>query len=269
MSTNLGRVLGAEGEGSPPARLRSGALVRAVDKATTPWTVTVEVDEVEFPGVMMQGWYDPQAGDRVQVLQQGRELYVLGTAAPGRVAAVAVAEPPPPPPPPPTEPTRKTVSVKASGSSSWDTRYTRWREDGVYQGGGWSQRGFWYYGSGIAVAKGSGTIVAASIFVRRLNTSHGVAGSQKGNVRLGTHSHGAQPGTGGGAHSNVARIGGLARGEGATFPLTSAQVSALNAGAVGVGLEPGALGYSSVDYIIAAPRSAGDWSGALTLTVET
>lgn len=267
MSNALGRLLGGEGEATPGASVRPG-LVRAVDKTVTPWTIEVEVGGAAHPDVVSLGWYDPQVGDTVMVLQQGTGLLCLGTAAPGKVSAAAAPAPPPPPPAPAPPPSRRTVTVKAVGSSSWDARYSRWRTDGVYQGGGWVQRGFWYYGGGIAAAKGSGTIVAASIYIARSSAPHGVAGDQEANVRLGVHGHAAEPGTGGSAHSNIVRVGGLARGKAKTFALSSGHLALLNAGSPGLGLEPGALGYQSADYLIAVPRSAGDTSGALTLTIQ-
>lgn len=259
-------------EALPQLQMRTG-VVRAVDKATTPHTVTLDIAGLSLTGVTYLAGWDPEAGATVKVLVQGPDILVLGPLAPARmvVAAHDHATPPTnpaPPPAPDAAPTapvsRRTVSVVADASDSWQPEFSRWRVDGVYQGGGSGQRGYWYYGSKIATAKGSGTIVAATVFVKRAS-SGGVNGLA--NIRLGTHTAASRPGSSV-AHSNVAKVGALAKGKGGTFALTAAQVAALNAGAAGVGLEPGALGYTSADYFIGQPRSSGDWSGVLSLTIE-
>lgn len=157
------------------------------------------------------------------------------------------------------------MAVEAVSSATWATQYgSDWRYDAVIAGGPTSQRGFWFYGGGIAAAKGAGTIVAATVFVKR--ASGGVDGLA--NVNVGTHGFASQPGSGAASLANEAVVGGLRKGQGGTFALTAAQVAALNAGAVGVGLEPGSTSYTSADYLIAEPRTAGSWSGVLQLTVE-
>lgn len=272
-ASRLARAIAPPAESPPGLELRQG-IVRAISKASSPYVVTVDLSGVSHAGICYLAWWEPEVGAVVQVLKQGPSLFVLGPVAPANVVVpahdhAATIDPAPAPPPPPAEPTPtpapRTATVTANASRSWQPPYG-WRSgDDLYQGGGSAQRGFWFYGSKIADAKGAGSIVAATIFVKRLD-NHGVNGSA--NVRLGTHGHTAEPTDGSGALSNVAKVGTLGRGKGATFNLTAGQIAALNAGAAGVGLEPGALGYTSVDYLIAAGRSDGDWSGVLTLTVQ-
>lgn len=271
MTSRLVQVL-ANPEAGPPLQLRT-ALVRAVDTGSTPHTADIDLGGVTVSGVTFLAGHDLEAGAVVKVLQQGPELLILGPLAPARMV---VAEhnhttppvnpaPPAAPPAAPTAPPSVTVlSVTATDSGTWQPSYSSWREDQVGQSGD-GRRGFWFYGGGIAAAKGSGTIAAATVFIKR-KSSGGVNGGA--NVRLGTHSLTAQPGGSPGSLSNVATVGTLAPGQGAAFALTPAQIAALNAGAVGVGLEPGSSGYTSADYLLAEPRSAGDWSGVLQLTVE-
>lgn len=259
-------------EGLPPLRLRTG-IVRAVSTGSTPHTASLDIGGVTVTGVTFLAGHDLEVGARVKVLQQGSELLILGPLAPARMVVAAHNHTTPPtnptsPPAPPAAPTSppavRTVSVVATDSGTWQPAYSAWREDQVGQSGD-GRRGFWFYGTGIATAKGTGTITAATVFLKR-KLEGGVNGGA--NVRLGTHGQTAQPGSGSGALSNVAVLGTIGKGEGKTFALTAAQIAALNTGAAGVGLEPGAAGYTSADYLLAEPRSAGDWSGVLQLTVE-
>lgn len=260
-------------EQNPALQLRTGT-VRAVNTSLTPHELELDIGGVTVTEVCYLFGWAAEVGATVQVLQQGPLLLVLGPLAPGRVVVGAhnhttpPTDPAPPPLPPAPEPApsvRKTVAVTAVASATFVPSFGNWRDDKVIQGGT-GQRGFWFYGSKIATAKGAGLIVSGSVFIKRAR-SGGVSGAA--NVRLGTHPHTAQPGSGAAALDAVGTVGTLLQGQGKTFPLTTAQIDALNAGAGGVGLEPGASGYVTADYLIAEPRAAGDWSGSLTLTVET
>lgn len=270
-SSALVRLL-SDPETPAPVQMRTG-IVRTVNTATTPHTVSVDVGGITVTGLTYPHCWDAEVGAVVSLLQQGPKLDIYKVAAPARVKVgehnhtTPPTNPPAPPAPPaaPVAPTGiRTVSVLAASSASWVPAFSNWRVDGVYQGGT-GQRGFWFYGTGIASAKGAGTILSATVFVKR-SSSGGINGGA--NVRLGTHGNGTQPANGGTAHANVEVVGTLPRDAGATFALTAAQVAALNAGAAGVGLEPGASGFVTADYLIAVPRSAGDFSGALQLTIQ-
>jgi hypothetical protein len=138
----------------------------------------------------------------------------------------------------------------------------------VYQTGKTAQRGFWFYGTDIATAKGTGTIRSGTVFVNRIDTPHGYSGG--GNVRLGGHGLATQPGSIPGALSLVTNVGTLGRGKAKTFAIPQNLIDGMNAGTIkGLGLEPGTVGTSSKDYIIADKFGTGtEWSGAITLVVE-
>lgn len=264
----------ADPEQRPPLEWLTG-VVRAVDTSGTPHTVDVDIDggAVTAEGLTYPGWWSAEVGAVVELLRQGPRLRVFDVNAPARVQVGAhnhttpPTDPTPPPAPgaAPTAPvTVRPVTVEAVDSGTYQPAYGSWREDQVGQGGD-ARRGLWFYGAAIAAAKGSGTITAGSILIRR-KSNGGVDGAA--NVRLGTHSHASQPGGNPGALSNVALIGTLLPGKGSTFPLTAQHIADLNAGATGVGLEAGSTGYVSADYLLAEPRSAGEWSGVLQLTIE-
>ena len=59
----------------------------------------------------------------------------------------------------------------------------------------------------------------------------------------------------------------IVRGADVAYPLSSAQIAALNAGAAGLGLEPGALGADSDDFVIAVGVTTQPASGQLALTI--
>lgn len=275
MSRPTLRPPGGDPEARPPLEWLTG-VVRAVDTSGTPYTVDVDIDggAVTAEGLTYPGWWSAEVGAVVELLRQGPRIRVWDVNAPARVQvgahnhATPPTDPAPPPAPgaAPTAPTAvRTVTVEAADSGTYQPAYSSWREDQVGQGGD-GRRGLWFYGTGIATAKGAGTITSATVFVKR-KSSGGVNGGA--NVRLGTHAHATQPGGSPGALGNVATVGTLEHGKGGTFSLTAAQIAALNAGtAVGVGLEPGASGYTSADYLLAEPRSAGEWSGVLQLTIE-
>lgn len=259
-------------EDAPQMQLRTGTII-AVDKGTTPWTATLRTSEIDVPGITMLGWYDPVVGDVVQFIQQGPMRFILGICAPGKVYMPASPPPAPPappaPPPPPPAIVEKSVTPIGSGTAPAEAPWGGWRSDRLYQGGGGlAQRGFHFYGGGIAAAKGSGTILSGKVFLDRINTSHGSGAG--GNVRLGTHGYSSQPGGIPGGHANVSVVGQLNRGEARSFNLPANIIAAMNNGsAVGLGLEPGALGYTSADYIISTGFGGGtEWAGALTLVVQ-
>jgi hypothetical protein len=259
-------------EAPPQLELRTGTII-AVDKGVSPWVCTVRLSETDVEGVTMLGWYDPVVGDIVQVLKNGPSTLIFGTLAPGKVYMPPAPPPPPPAPPAPPAPapTVKEVPVASIGSGTAPSQKAfdgTWSNADLYQGGGIGQRGFWFYGDGIATAKGAGEIIGGSIFIRRSNLSAGVGGGA--NVRLGGHSFTSQPGGVPGAHSAVSLVGQLGRDQGSTFSLPQAIIDGMNSGAIkGLGLEPGQLGYISADYLIAYGSGPGrEWSGALTLTVR-
>lgn len=261
-----------QNEAPPTLQLRTGTVI-AINKAVTPWTVTVRLSDTDFDGITMLGWYDPVVGDPVQVMQQGPALLVMGTLAPGKVYMPASPPPAPPAPPaaPAPPPTIRTVSVSAlsAGTAPAEAPYGGWRTDMVYQtGGSLPQRGFYFYGTQIADVKGSGTIIGGKIFIKRSPAVAGVGGGA--NVRLGWHGHNTQPGGIPGGHSGTTVVGQLLRDQGATFSLPQHMLDAMNAGtAKGFGLEPGAMGYVSADYLIAYGVGAGrEWSGQLSLTIR-
>jgi hypothetical protein len=259
-------------EAPPALELRTGTVI-AINKGVTPWTCTIRLSEADIPGITMLGWYDPVVGDTVQILKSGPSTLILGTLAPGKVYMPPAPPPPPPAPPAPPAPApvvrEVPVSAVASGTAPSQKSFNgTWSNADLYQGGGIAQRGFWFYGNGIAAAKGAGTIIGGSIFIRRSNLSAGVGAGA--NVRLGGHGFEGQPGGVPGVHSAVSVIGQLGRDGGNTFTLPQAIIDGMNDGSIkGLGLEPGALGYLSPDYLIAYGFGAGrEWSGALTLTVR-
>lgn len=257
------------GEQPAPLQLRTG-MVTAIDNSATPWTVSVQVSELVIPGINILGWYEPRVGDVVQLLQQGESLFVLGTVGPGKIYAPSTPPPAPPPPPPPPPPplVTKAYPISPVGSGTWPSQQPigSWSNLSLWQGGSIAQRAYWFYGNKIADAKGSGTILSGTVFVKR-RSSGGVYGNA--NVRLGSHNLATQPASAG-ALSNVSVVGGLQRDQGKTFTIPASIIAGMNAGTIkGLGLEPGALGYVTPDYLIAYPYGAGtEWSGAITLNIR-
>jgi hypothetical protein len=253
-------------------------VVTAVQLATAPYTVTVRLADGSSTGALtFLGWWVPRINDVCHLIQQGPSLLVLGAVSPTqtkidphRHAAadidgtiiVAPPTPPAPPAPPPGPPTVRTVNLGPIDQAYWDPTYGVWKGDDLIQGGP-NRRPFWFYGGAIAAAKGAGTITGGSIYVARVSGTHGVNG--RANVRLGVHGYATRPGSGGAAHGAVEVPATLLRGEGANVPLTGAQLGALNAGAAGLGLEPGNSSYSSADYLRAV---IGGASGQLSLTIN-
>ena len=279
-TSKLVKAIGGQDGGVDfPLQLRTG-VVQAISKATTPWTLTITLGNTNISGITYLGWWDAVVGGIVQVLQQGPQLLVLGPLAPAKVivsphrhaaadvdGTIIVAPPAPPvPTAPPAVVTTRIVNITAQGSASWQFSYSTWRNDFI-QGGSSSnlRRAFWFYGGQIAAAKGAGNIIGGSIFVRRTGTGGVYQGA---NVRLGTHGLGSASGSGAGAHGNVAVVGQLNKEQGVTFALTGAHLAALNAGAAGLGLEPGSTSYTSPDYLVGYGRDAGEWSGQLSLTIQ-
>lgn len=239
-------------------------VVSAVQTTTEPHTIRVLLaDGTETGELTFLGWYSPTVDDVVHMLRKGPALFVLGPEAPANVfEPPAPVVPPPPPPPPPQPPRVRTVSITPTDAAYWSP--WGWRRDELIQGGPRDLRTFWFYGSAIAAAKGAGVITAASIYMRRRTTQHGVNG--RANVRLGTHPFPSAPSSGAAALSNVSVQARVARGKGVNVPLSSSQIASLNAGADGIGLEPGSDSYSSPDYLIV---DAGGASGQLSLTIQT
>ena len=261
----------ATGSGEAPANLQlRSATITAIDTGVTPWTVTITLGDVSVPDVNVLGWLDPRVGDEVQVLQAGSSILVLGTVGPAKV--YVPPSPPPAPPAPPAPPTPalavKPYPVVANGSGTWPSLQPigSWSNIRLWQGGSIAQRAYWFYGNKIAAAKGSGTIISGSIFIKR-NDSGGVGGAA--NVRLGSHTLESQPGSAG-ALSNVTVVGSLYKSQGKTFALPASIIAGMNAGTIkGLGLEPGALGYTTPDYLIAYPYGNGtEWSGSLSLNIQ-
>jgi hypothetical protein len=254
------------------------ATITAINKSATPWTVSVNISETIFPDATLLGWLDPQVGDVVKVLQQGSEIFILGPMAPGKVY-MPPAPPPPPPPPapeviaPPPPPVTRTVAISAVGSGTGPAEAPQdgWRHDRLYQGGyARAQRSFWWYGNQIADAKGGGTIIGGTIFIKRWDASLAAGVNGGANVRLGGHGFTGQPGNFPGAHAGVSVVGQLGRGQGVAFGIPGHLIDGMNNGSIkGFGLEPGQMGYTSPDYLVCYPFGGGmEWSGSLSLTIR-
>lgn len=252
-------------------RLRT-AVVTAVNTGTNPWTVTLNLDGIIISSCTFLGWANPQVGEVVQVLQQGPSLLVLGAVGPARVftgAAPAPAALTPELQNPTVPPQSKMdeVSIEAVSSSTGPSELAAggWRTGDLHQGGNiHAQRGYWFYGSRIATAKGTGTIVGGFIFIRRENRGGTYAEST---IRLGAHNFSTRPTTPPtDSLAAVTEVGALERGRGATYAIPEEIIARFNAGtARGLGLEPGGF----ENYLIASGFGSGtEWSGALTLTIQ-
>ncbi|MNW55938.1 hypothetical protein D3C74_336320 [compost metagenome] len=137
---------------------------------------------------------------------------------------------------------------------------SEWYPGDIRQGGP-NYTGLWYYGGQIAAAKGAGTIISASVYMRRSATNHGVNGGA--NVRLGVHN-----GAGPGQPFDLAAVevrAQLGKGKDANVGLTAGQIGGLNGGWTGLALAPGSPSFTSPDYLRA---DSGGASGALTLTIQ-
>lgn len=238
-------------------------IVTAVQVTTAPYTVRVRLADGSITDPLQYlGWWAPKVNDVCHMLRKGPALLVLGPTAPANLyAPPAPVIPPAPPAPPAAPPTVRTVNIGPVDQAYWDPTYGVWKGDDLIQGGP-NRRPFWFYGGAIAAAKGAGTITGGSIYVARITGTHGVNG--RANVRLGVHGYGTRPGDGNAAHAGVEVPAALLRGEGATVPITAAQIGLLNAGYAGLGLEPGGSSYSSADYLRAV---IGGASGQLSLTI--
>lgn len=253
-------------------------LVVAVQLSIAPHTITVRLaDGTEVPGITFLGWWVPRVNDVVHLLRRGPAMLALGAVSPTQAKVsphrhrtadidgyVTPADPTPaaPPPKPSAPPTVRTVGVTPVGKAYWSPY--GWKSDDLAQGGPQGLRAFVWYDTRIADAKGSGTITGGSVYFQRRNTSHGPGGGA--NVRLGTHGFTLQNVTNPTlALGSVEVTRTLARGEAANVPLSAAQIAALNAGARGIGLEPGAGSYSSPDYLRMVNDAA---AGQLSLTIQ-
>ena len=256
-----------------PTSFRFG-WVTVVNKAATPWTVRVKfADGTETDPMLCAGWYNPRVNEYVAVLKQGPATFCLGGFA-GAAQVVAttatlttVGTPATPPGSPAAPPVLTTYNLPAVSTASWNGSAWRTDTDDVIQGGATAHRGFWFYGTAVATAKGAGTIVSGRLYLERRDSEHGPDGPA--NVRLGVHSFTTQPGSGSAALSNVWTPQTLDRGEDASVSIPTAAIAALNAGADGFGLEPGAAGVGSVDHLIALGKTASGASGQLQLVVQT
>lgn len=239
-------------------------VVTAKQVTTPPYRVKIRLaDGTVTDWLSFLGWWEPTVNDVVHIMRKGPALLVLGPEAPANVHVTAAAVTPvTPPAPPPAPPSLVEVPVAPIDRAYWGLG--AWRRDTLIQGGPNGYRTHWFYGTGIATAKGAGTIVAASIYIERENTSHGVNGAA--NVRLGVHQLANASGADGTALSSVGVQRTLQRGEAANVPLSAPMIADLNAGGDGLGLEPGSTSYSSADYLKAVITGA---SGQLSLTVQT
>lgn len=239
-------------------------VVTAKQVATAPYRVQIRLaDGTVTDWLSYLGWWEPTVNDVVHVLRKGPALLVIGPEAPANVHVTGVpVTPDTPPAPPPAAPALVTVPVAPVDRAYWG--FGTWRREVLIQGGPTGLRTHWFYGTGIAAAKGAGTIVAGVVYVERENSSHGVNGAA--NVRLGVHGLADASAADGSALGAVSVQATLQRGQAANVPLSAAQIAALNAGSVGLGLEPGSTSYSSPDYLKAVNAGA---SGQLSLTVQT
>lgn len=270
-ATELARRITGGSEPTDPLQLRT-AIITAVSKAQTPWTVTINLGGALIPGVTILGWTDPRVGEVVQCLKQGPMVFVLGAPAPGRTISPTFTIPDPPAvppaisnPQPPAQLGTREVSVAALSSSTWLPDAGVWRDDVLLQGGSGLNRAFFFYNTRITDAVGSATILAGTILLRRKESE----GADKAQVRTGTHNLALRPATTPAASTGVLAEQ-LERGQGKNVPLSAAQISALNAKtARGIVLTPGSAGLRSPDYLNLEPVGVGtEWSGTLSLTVR-
>jgi hypothetical protein len=259
----LADALTGPGGESQPVSWVSGALVTAVATTSTPHTVTIRLpDGTVVDTVPFLGWWAPTVDARVEVIRRGTSLLVLGPVAPAPLATVTAPAPLTPPPAPDAPSTRRTATVQPIDMGTWDPDGSYWTNV-MTQGGPTGKRALWFYGDGITVAKGTGSIVAASVCVKRLSTEHGVTGDA--DVMLGVHHYALRPATVGGPLVSAARRAGLRRGKDANVTLNTAQLAELNAGALGLGLDAGTTAYDDVDYLRVTADAP---SGALALIIE-
>lgn len=269
-ATGLARQITGQGEQVEQMALRTGTIT-AVNKSAVPWTATVNLSNVLVPGVTMLGWYDPQVGDRVQIMKQGPVLLIMGTLAPGKLHTTVVGAPPSRPatelaPVAPAEASTRVVNVSATSSSTYLGSGV-WDDSVLIQGGGILQRAFFFYGNQIREARGNGTVLSASILLRREEEG---AGEGYANVNLGWHAHGAKTQTPAGT-SGTTFLGQLVRGQGKAFELPASLVGVMNGATTNIGfsLNPTEIGLKSPDYLRLVPfRAESEWSGSLSLTIR-
>lgn len=263
------------GDQTPTPQI-TAAVVEDTSTASSPHTVSLRMpDGLLVPDLTYPGWWSPRVGDVATVVTQGGVVTILHAVAPCLTVVAphrhktedidgyvipAPPTPPPPPTPTPAPPTVVTRTVQPTDMGSWGG--ASFNQNQMIQGGP-AHDAFWFYGDGIAAAKGSGTITGGTIYVQRLATAHGVGGAA--NVRLGVHGYTGRPGAAGGV-TTAEVVAQLNRGQGVAVPLTAAHVAALNAGAKGLGLAHGSASYTSADYLRALATAP---SGALSLTIQT
>lgn len=255
-------LAGVPGETPSPLELVS-AVVTAVAASGSTYSITVQFpDGAVIAGVPYLGWWAPRVDEVVVMLRQGPALFALGASGPSTVYAPPAPPPvpPPPPPAPPPPPSLVTRNVQPTWAGSYKPSGGQWYPGDIRQGGP-NYTGLWFYGGAIAAAKGSGTIVAASIYMRRTAAAHGVNGAA--NVRLAVH-NGAGPGQGFALTDGHVPVA-LLKGQDYNVPLTAMQVQRLNEGWTGLALFPGSPSFTSPDYLRV---DAGPPSGALSLTIQ-
>lgn len=271
-ATQLARVVTGGSEPQEPLQLRT-ATITAVSKATTPWTVTINLGGTLIAGVTILGWTDPRVGEVVQCLKQGPTVFVLGAPAPGRTVSPTLTIPDPPSvppgvsnPSPPAEISTREISVQAISSSTWDPAARIWRDNVLLQGGLVGNRAAFFYNTRIRDSVAGGTVVAGSILLRRKESD----GADFANVLMNSHNLALRPASFSSVLGTGTNIGTLARGQGKTIPLNAAQIAAINnRSAVGFHLTPSSVGLKSPDYLNLEPVGVGtEWSGTLSLTVR-
>jgi hypothetical protein len=256
----------------PTAGPLGSGIVTAVSKASAPWLVTVRLADGTTQTMLAAGWYNPVVNDVVLVYRQAGAYVCLGSFAGvanvvATTATLTTIGAPATPPAPPTLPTTvRTAFVSADSSKTWAAGAWRTDNDQLYQTGDTAQRAFWFYGTKIATAKGAGTIISATIWIPRQASAHG---ADRANVRLGTHGFATLPGSGASALGNVqSYAAAVPRGGDVAIALTAGQLAALNGGAAGVGLEPGTVGGTNADYLIAVGKTTQPATGQLALTIS-
>lgn len=252
-------LFGRSDRGDPLDWLR-GTVV-AVDTTAVPHTVSVRLGSgTVADGITFAAWWAPQVGDVVNLLRKGPSLWVLGPDAPANVVPPGpLVLPPALPAAPPVAPVTRTVPVAPIDRAYWSP--WGWRSDELVQGGP-ASRALWFYGDRIAAARGDGTIISASVYMRRVTREHG---APVANVRLAVHDFETRPAVLSEPLPLPSVQGTLTRGQDATVPLSAVQLNALNSGAAGVGLEPGDTDYLSADHLAVYADAA---SGQLALTIR-
>lgn len=159
----------------------------------------------------------------------------------------------------------KTAYVNTTDSASYANFGWRSGYD-VYQGGGYNDQGFWFYGTQIkSKLANAHSITSIQVYVQRKNTSHGVSGDA--NIRIGRHGFTTQPSGSPGSNPITGEYVALTlkRGEAQWETLPSAWYSYFKSGTYrGVGLQYDYTSYTSSNYAIC--NGYGTSSGRIKLT---